>query len=379
MLQLYKIQDYGQATFKKFYDKRVYLKLRCKVKTVAVYKSGGGLGDLAQSILFFRSFKQMFPQAKIIYLGLYQRPRCDTLFSNIPYIDEYVEYMRPGRQRTLRQYFSFLKKYFRKFDLIVDTQSKFAPSFYVWLLNPRYFLSRNPLFSSWRFLLNPKMKVHVIAKMLSLVRTLGFEKIDFNPVVDIPGEYLHLAQDYLKDFSGPFISILPGAGHPYKVWDKEKFAALADRFYSMGYQVILIGAEEERVLLLRIAQMMQNKPIIPQLEEPKFGQDPIYSIGLFKSSALAVGCDCGGLHLAALAGCLVVGVFGPTNPVKSGPLGQRNVVIYKGLNCSPCRMRQCEIEHRCLKEITPDQLIEASKFILNEATTLDAMRRGSLG
>ena len=368
MLQLYKIQDYGQATFKKFYDKRVYLKLRCKVKTVAVYKSGGGLGDLAQSILFFRSFKQMFPQAKIIYLGLYQRPRCDTLFSNIPYIDEYVEYMRPGRQRTLRQYFSFLKKYFRKFDLIVDTQSKFAPSFYVWLLNPRYFLSRNPLFSSWRFLLNPKMKVHVIAKMLSLVRTLGFEKIDFNPVVDIPGEYLHLAQDYLKDFSGPFISILPGAGHPYKVWDKEKFAALADRFYSMGYQVILIGAEGERTLLLRIAQMMQNKPIIPQLEESKFGQDPIYSIGLFKSSALTVGSDCGGLHLAALAGCSVVGIFGPTNPVKSGPLGQRNVVIYKGLNCSPCRMRQCEIEHRCLKEITPDQLIEAAKFILKDVS-----------
>ena len=368
MLQLYTIQDYNHAAFRKFYGNKTYLKLRGKIKTVAIYKSGGGLGDLAQSILLFRSFKQMFPQAKIIYLGLFQRPRCDTLFRNIPYIDEYVEYIRPGPQKTLREYFSFLKKNFRKFDLIVDVQSKFAPSFYLWLLRPRYFLSRNPFFSSWRFLVNPKMKVHVTAKMLALVRILGFEKIDLNPVIDISGEYLRFAQDYLKDYSGPFISILPGAGHPYKIWDKDKFAALADRFYSMGYQVILIGAEGERQLLLKIAQMMQNKPIIPQLEEPKFGQDPIYSIGLFKSSALAVGCDCGGLHLASLAGCPVVGIYGPTNPVKSGPLGQRNVVIYKGLSCSPCRMKQCEIEHRCLKDITPDELIEAARFILGDVS-----------
>ena len=372
-MEFYKVKDYPGTLFERAYRKKTYLRLRNKIKNIAIYKSGGGLGDLVQSIALFRSFRQMFPQAKIIYLGLYARPDCDTLFRNIPYMDEFIEYVRPGRERTFREYFRFRKSYFRKFDLIVDTQPKFAPSFYLWLLNPGYFLSRNPLFCSWPFLLNPKTRVHIVAKMLSLVRMLGFEEINFSPAIEVSEEYLYPAQNYLKNFSGPFISILPGAGHSYKMWSKEKFATLADRFHSMGYQVILVGAKEEKGLILEVANMMQNKAIIPLIDQPRFGQDPTYSIGLLRSSALTVGCDCGGLHLATLAGCPVIGIYGPTNPIKSGPLGKRNVVIYKGLSCSPCRMRQCEIKHRCLEEITPDEIIEAAHFILNEATTYGAI------
>ncbi len=363
---IYEIRDYPPGLFRRAFRKKIYLSLRDKIKRVAIYKSGGGLGDLVQSIPLFRSFRQMFPKAKIIYLGLYQRPRCDTLFKNIPYIDEYIEYVRPGRERTFKEYFNFLKKYHRCFDLIVDTQSKFGASFYLWLLNSRYFLSRNPLFSHWKLLLNPKAKVHIAAKLLALVRRLGLEEINLNPEIEISQEYLSLAQDYLKRFSGPFISILPGAGHPYKMWPKEKCANLADKFYSMGYQVILVGAEAEKGLLLEVAGMTKNKPIIPLIEEPRFGQDVVYSVGLFNSSALTVGNDCGGLHLATLAGCPVIGIYGPTGPVKSGPLGNRNVVIYKGLDCSPCRLRDCKIQRRCLEEITPEEVIEAANFILRD-------------
>jgi len=365
MTELYKIKDYHSATFKRCYRRRVYKKLQNELKIIAIYKSGGGLGDLVQSIPLFRSFKEMFPQAKIIYLGRYQRPRCDSLFKSIPYIDEYIEYMRPGPKQTFRDYFCFLKKYFRKFNLIVDTQPKFASSFYLWLLNPKYFLSRNPFFSELEYLLNHKVKVHITAKVLSLARILGFEKITLSSIIEIPEDYLSLTQNYLKNFSGPFICILPGAGHPFKMWPKEKFGSLGDKFYSLGYQVILIGAEAEKGLLLEVSRMMKNKPIIPLIDESRFGQDPMFSAGLFKSSVLTVGSDCGGLHLATLAGCPVIGIYGPTSPVKSGPLGEKNVVIYKGLGCSPCRMKECKIQRRCLEEIDTDEIIKAADLILN--------------
>jgi ADP-heptose:LPS heptosyltransferase len=368
-MEFYKIKDYHPAKFKKYYRHKVYPRLQSRIGKVVVYKSGGGLGDLVQSIPLFRSFRLMFPRAKIIYLGLYQKPRCNTVFRNIPYIDEYIEYVRPGIEKSFKEYFSFLKKYLKEFDLMVDTQSKFGPTFYLWLFNSRYFLSRNSLFSHWPYFLNPREKTHIVARMLSLVRVIGFEKIDFNPVITIPQEYLLSAQNYLSIFSGPFVSILPGAGHPYKMWDKEKIAALGDRFYSMGFKVILVGAESEKELLLEVANMMQNRPIIPLIDESRFGQDPIYSIGLFKSSVLTVGCDCGGLHLATLAGCPVIGIYGPTNPLKSGPLGDKNVVIYKGLSCSPCRMRDCKIKRQCLKAITPDEIIEATNFLLRETSS----------
>ncbi len=363
-MELYKIRDYPQGLFIRAYHKKIYLRLREKVRSIAIYKSGGGLGDLVQSIPLFRSFKEMFPRARIVYLGLYQRPRCNTLFRNIPYIDDYIEYSRPGQENSFGEYLGFLRMYSKRFDLIVDTQSKFMPSFYLWLLKSRYFISRNPFFSHWRFVLNPRRRVHIVAKMLSLARVVGFKDVNFSPVIEIAPEYLSLARDYLGGFSGRFISILPGAGHPYKMWGKERFACLADKFYSMGYRVILVGAKTEQALLLDVAQSMRSNPIIPVIDEPRFGEDPIYSIGLFRLSELTVGCDCGGLHLATLAGCPVIGLYGPTNPIKSGPLGERNVVIYKAMHCSPCGMQSCDAGRRCFNEIKPEEIIEAARFIL---------------
>ncbi|MCF7899842.1 glycosyltransferase family 9 protein [Candidatus Babeliales bacterium] len=351
-----------------FCGHKPYLKLRGKVKTIAVHKSGGGLGDLIQAIPFFRNLRYMFPDAKIIYLGLYQRPFCDSIFKNIPYIDEYIEYKMPGNESTFKEYFNFWKKHFNKFDLLIDTQSKFPPGFWLWLLNPNYFLSRSPFFSHWKFILNPKKKFHVAGKMLFLLQVLGLEDIDSNPAGNIEKSYLSFTQGYLKKFSGPFISILPTAGHPYKMWPKEKFALLADKFYSLGYEVILAGASSEEGILKEVAEIMKNKPIIPLVDEPKFGKDPIYSASLFKSSLITIGNDCGGLNLATFAGCPVIGIYGPTTATKSGPLGNKNIVIHKGMDCSPCKwfLQNCNMDRKCLKDITVEQVFTTAKELLNK-------------
>ncbi|MBU0549841.1 MAG: glycosyltransferase family 9 protein [Candidatus Omnitrophica bacterium] len=367
-MEFYKIQDYPDFLFQRAYRRKAYQAIRKKVKSIAIYKSGGGLGDLVQSIPLFRSFKEMFPESKLFYLGLYQRPRCNTLFNCIPYIDGYIEYVRPGRESSLKEYLRFRKDFFGKFDLIVDTQSKFAPSFYLWFLASKYFLSRNPFFSHWKSMPGLNKKIHVAAKMYFLARILGHKGADINPAINIPRDYIAAAEKCLAVHSGPFISILPGAGHPYKMWPKENFAFLADKFSSMGYRIILLGAENEKSLLLEVSGLMQSKPIIPMLEEPLFGQDPIYSIGLFKSSILTIGCDCGGLHLSTLAGCPVIGIYGPSSPLKSGPLGKKNVVIYKRFDCSPCRLKDCKFQRSCLKEIIPEDIIQAANFILRDVS-----------
>ena len=325
------------------------------------------MGDLIQSIPLFHVFKEMFPEAKIIYLGLYQKPNCNRLFKSIPYIDEYIEYRRwrPKVEKNSKEYFNFLRKYFRKFDLIVDTQSKFFPSFSISLLSPKYFLSRNPFFSHWIFLSNPANKVHVAAKMLLSARILGFDKVNFNLDIDVDVDIIREVEYYLKNFKGPFISIIPGAGKTYKMWPENKFADLADKLYDLGYQVIFIGAKGEENILLKIASMMHNKPIIPLIDKPLFGDEPLYSVKLFKSSVLAIGNDCGGLHLATLVGCPVIGIYGPTNPIKSAPLGKKNIVLYKNLQCSPCRMGTCKIQNSCLEQITSEEVIDTAMYILN--------------
>lgn len=364
-MDIYTIKDYPSATYAAYTRKKIYSKISPRIKTIAIYKSSGALGDFVQAIPLFRNFKTMFPQAKIVYLGSYQTAHCATIFKNIPYINEFVEYYRPGKQWSFKQYRNFLKKYFRAFDLIVDTQGKFIPTFYLWLLNPRYLVTINFLFSNWPFIPQSKGPVHVVAKMNFLARVLGLEQISFSPAIKIAPEYRSLAQNYLQKFKGPFIAIIPGAGHSYKMWPKEKFAQLADRCVEMGFSPILIGAHAEKDLLVEIASLMRQKPIIPIVDEPRFGQDPIYGVGLFQAATATVGNDCGGLHLATLAGSPVIGIYGPTSPVKSGPLGDHNIIISKKFPCSPCKWfrQQCPIDRQCLKDIAVDEVVQAIKYL----------------
>jgi heptosyltransferase II len=117
---------------------------------------------------------------------------------------------------------------------------------------------------------------------------------------------------------------------------------------------------------------MASEAIVPILKQKEFGQDPIYNVGFLKRSLLAVSNDGGGLHLAALAGCPSVGLYGPSDPTKWGPLGERNIVIYKDMACSPCRFVnmqeriECELDRKCLKDISVDEVLEAVEFILGK-------------
>ena len=66
-MKFYTVKDYPPSAFTRVYRKKTYLNLQDRVKSIAIYKSGGGLGDLVQSVPLFRAFRQMFTRAKIFY------------------------------------------------------------------------------------------------------------------------------------------------------------------------------------------------------------------------------------------------------------------------------------------------------------------------
>ena len=373
-MEFYQIKDYSEEIFDNFFRRKIYLKLQNKVKNVAYHKPGAGLGDLVLSIPVFRALKKMFPKAKIIFFGSYASSYasllCDSIFKAIPYIDEFVLDIEPRKKEVFKGFLSFFREYFRKFDLIVSGQIKFLPSLRLWLLFPNFYISRNPLFSRWKvlnFKFYKEREVHVISKMIAPIKVLGLKYVDLSPKIEIPKIYISLCENYLNRFSGPFISIIPSAGDPYKNWPVNRYILLADKLSQMGYKIILIGSEREKDILLEVKNGMTTQPIIPLLEERKFGEDPIYSVGLLKFSLLAIGNDSGGLHLASLAGCPVIGIYGPTSPIKWFPLGMRNIAIYKNFKCSPCtkdELKNCKIEMKCLRDITIEEIVEAVKLIL---------------
>ena len=70
------------------------------------------------------------------------------------------------------------------------------------------------------------------------------------------------------------------------------------------------------------------------------------------------------MHLATILGVPVVAVFGSTEPSLTGPLGSARHVIRHQVECSPCFLRECPIDFRCMKAVTVDEVVESISSLL---------------
>jgi heptosyltransferase-2 len=79
--------------------------------------------------------------------------------------------------------------------------------------------------------------------------------------------------------------------------------------------------------------------------------------------------DTGTMHLASLLGVPVVAIFGSTEPRMTGPLGDGHVVLRHQVECSPCFLRQCPIDFRCMKAVTVQETVDAVLSMLARPTS----------
>ena len=70
------------------------------------------------------------------------------------------------------------------------------------------------------------------------------------------------------------------------------------------------------------------------------------------------------MHLAALLGVPAVAIFGSTEPALTGPLGRADLIVRRHVECSPCFLRECPIDFRCMKEVTTKEVVNAMVSIL---------------
>lgn len=78
--------------------------------------------------------------------------------------------------------------------------------------------------------------------------------------------------------------------------------------------------------------------------------------------------DSGAMHVGYAVGTPVVAIFGSTEPAATGPIGQGHVVIRQKVDCSPCFLRECPIDFRCMKRIEVDEVMRRILACLNRAS-----------
>lgn len=346
--------------FKKFKQDKLFEKLRNEVREIAIYKGGGGLGDLVVAASFFKSFKQAFPNAKIKYMGIIY-PRFKKIFDSIPYIDGYIHYERPDKGKRMKEYFEFRKSDLNKIDLLIDTQRRFETSFFLRMLGSKYMLSSGPFLSNWSMPWLNYKKMHILEQLFTLPARLGIPMPDnFSTELDIADEFRENAARMLPITSNKIVALMPSCGMEFKNWDPEYFAKIGDLFANNGYTTIILGSPRELELFKAISDKMKHKPIIPAEIDLEFSKELMNDAAILQRCSVAIGNDSGGMHLASCLGVLSATIFGPTTPRKFAPIGPRNIVFYKPLECSPCRFK-CDrnVFKECLNSITPEEVFEA--------------------
>jgi len=154
------------------------------------------------------------------------------------------------------------------------------------------------------------------------------------------------------------VALAPGAAYgSAKCWPVERYAALADALAAeFGADVILFGSPGERDVAERIARKMQRAPVMLA------GKTPIGDLpALLARCQIFIGNDSGAMHVAGAVGLPVVGIFGPTDPHGTRPAAAQFALVQEPVSCSPCFLRHCPVDHRCMQRVTVSQVYEAAK------------------
>ena len=80
------------------------------------------------------------------------------------------------------------------------------------------------------------------------------------------------------------------------------------------------------------------------------------AIDLMSCATAVVANDSGAMHVASALGVPTVAVFGATDHVATGPTGPLAKIIREQVECSPCLLRECPIDHRCMKAVTAERV-----------------------
>ncbi len=152
-----------------------------------------------------------------------------------------------------------------------------------------------------------------------------------------------------------------------KRWAPARFAALADALILReGAKIVFTGGKEDAAELENIVSLMREKAWITagRTSIPQLAQ-------LIRRCRLFVTNDTGPMHIAAAVATPLVAIFGPTDPQRSGPCGNPEMirVVRRDVPCRrPCFVSECAMGHECMNGIEVADALQACEELLHLQT-----------
>ena len=321
------------------------------------------LGDVIQALPVLRCLKRHLPHSQVywwIETGL------APLLEGDPDLEGVVRFNRrgwaaPANWAKLWRDIAWLRD--QKFDWVIDLQCLARSGTFSWITNGGLLVGLDEVREGARGFYDltarrPSFHTHAVDWYLAVLPLLGvpvrrdFEWLPMRPMA------AQVVRHRIGADTSPWVAIQPGARWFNKRWPVEHYKALVGRLatWRPDLRFAILGGKDDEELGRTIIQAaparcldLTGKISLPEMIE------------WIRQCKVMVTNDTGPMHVAAAVGTPVVGVFGPTEPHRTGPYGQLEHALRLDLSCVPCMSSRCRHKPlmECLTNIPPDRVFSA--------------------
>jgi len=336
------------------------------------------IGDSVMAIPAMRRLRCSFPDAHIV---LHTRRWAEGIFRDADFLNEIIAYDGAGSKiRTVLDQSKILKE--GKFDLAIIFPNSFESGFttrlagiprrFGYRTDGRGFLLTNPIaIPAW------KHERHESNYYLNIVEAvensiLGevTNKQNVSTRLDVSAgrrtEAFELIKTFFADTTKPTIGFGAGSTNSMaKRWPAASFANLADMLATeLKASIVLFGSAVEQDVAKEL-KGIANVELVDLTGKTDLSQ----ATALLSVLDLFVSNDMGLAHISGAVGTPTLTIFGPTNATTTRPLGENVEIVRENVECSPCMLRVCPIDHRCMTRIKPEMVFETARLMLQNRTS----------
>ena len=352
------------------------------------------VGDVLLATPVFDNLSQAYPNAELHALvGAWSR----VVLENQPAVDEVIEYnspffCRPGEQPTrLLEAVQLYRRLRReKYELVVELRGDWRIVCFALLRVAPKQIGRAALQVANKLGFSRFSGTHETTRNLDVLNRAGIPTPVQTPTFSVTAEDKAWAADFLaargvhaawrgtgprptkelqvnaarrgtgsRPTKEPLVAIHPGSPVALKRWRPERYAKLADWLVAQKRaKIIFVGVDAEMPIIAEIQALMREKSFNIA------GKTSLTQLAsILQLCQLFIGNDSGPMHLAAAVGIPTIGLYGPGDPGRFGPVGAQCQTLRQKPDCPPCLGTTCRFGGEgCMSEIQVADVIQAIDF-----------------
>lgn len=322
------------------------------------------IGDAVMTTPALGRIRAAFPDAEIVIVA---NLLVAQMFTHHPYCDRVIVFDKKGKHAGVMGFLRFCRMLRReRFGLAILFQNAIEAALMAALaLIPHragYRTDGRGLLLNFGVLArDSKHGLHHVDYYLSMLDDLDLTGDVLPPILKVRSDEQGWAGERLPGKS--WVAINPGAAYgSAKRWIPERFAEVADHLVTTyGVRIVLTGGPAEGEIGADIVKSMQHRPL------NLIGQTSVRQMmAVLERCILMVTNDSGPMHVGAALGVPIVAIFGPTDHTTTSPRTTNCRIVRHHSCCSPCMLRQCPTDHRCMEGVTAEHVLAAATQLLGD-------------